>query len=985
MRYLTLILLFVASLGLLCSQTPRETDHFNYIVQLYDTSAHPEALLEIESFRSQYPESIYGILTDYLVASITFNAGDYQRCLSLYPPLLREDLHPDLLGDVYLNYAICLYHLGKYSDSIARLQELSSALDIPYYNLQAQLWKARAYVAQGFNLSAEYEFRQVLDQGMPEAKPEYFSTLLALEKETEAKAILDSLALDDPARQECQHLWLEYLLNHGRGEDFDLDLYNLPDNAFSDAIRLLAIRRFYETERYEAVSAALDSLDQISDQSLYYRALLLKQEGDIQKADSLLKVIVLSGAPNLRLFAYLQRLRILYDSDPGSAIQQLQNYIAQSKHAQIRGEQNHQLAWFLYGQRRYAESILQAVTARNYELQPVFADRNEDLIAQAYYQMGEYRLSGETYNRYLNLYPQGAFRDKALYHIGLIAFLQLDFPLARNSFISLLELHPVSLYADEARFYLAEMRFFGGEYAKATELYTSVRMTTANSRPVVLRLAQCYYYQDRYAEALSVLDSIDPEEMDFDSTVLLAGVYFNQKDYASALEQYEKAERMALSQPQQTEARSYRAYTLYYQRRFTEASQLFYELSRDSLNADIYLYQAGRSAAQGRDYQRALALYNDFLELYPESGLYLRVLTSIANAEFNLGNFVQSFEQWLNILRRFTAVTNISAGDEALLKEIFNGIEVCAKRMDDPRQIAELAEMMENFNSAYIRFELEYIIVKLYADAGLWTDLLNEAETLRHSLDEEKRGEVELLMLESLIRLNQYERADSLASDLYTGSQNPRALLKWAELAILTSRPELAMERYLLAWHQYGDALTPPDSTAVGVQDENAEPPSAIDKATLWLAMLDLSVQTSFMRFEELWGLEPSLSESYPQARLHRIKYLIAIGNFGEALKLADSILDVESNPYYRAEAETQIGLIAFQQMDYDNALRTFRKLRLIHREFPDILLTANYHYILCLIHTGAIQEAMLSLQEARGTLSDEQLRRINGLLGRDE
>ena len=90
------------------------------------------------------------------------------------------------------------------------------------------------------------------------------------------------------------------------------------------------------------------------------------------------------------------------------------------------------------------------------------------------------------------------------------------------------------------------------------------------------------------------------------------------------------------------EAISYQAYTLFYLKRFQEASEIFYQLSRDSLNADIYLYQAAKSAAQGKEWKRALDLYESFLDAFPASGLFLQVMTEIANTQYNLGKQVVS-------------------------------------------------------------------------------------------------------------------------------------------------------------------------------------------------------------------------------------------------------------------------------------------------------------------------------------------------------
>jgi len=960
-KALLCLLALLLSIGAAFGQTVREEEQFHYITQLYLSSDRylSEVKAEAEAFQSTWPNSVYAVYMDYYRANVALKQGDYQLCLELYPRLLRQNLHPDIIGDVHLNYAIALYYTGDYSGAAERLEELGKAVDKPFYAYQAHVWRGRVYAIQGHYLSAEQEFSLARQTDPTEVRYDYFLTLLKLERGEKALAVMNEAGSGTPPLAVYHQAWLEYLLSQGDYQDFDRFIAELRQSGdgLNPNLNLLRVRKALELEDFPAAAALMDSVGTAGDTVTYYRALLLKEQGQAAAADSLFRNLLSSAEPDLGFFAYLERLKLLYERDPLSATLQLQNYIKTSELQ--RGEHHHQLGYFLMRQERHSDAIHQFLRAEDFDLPAVISDRNTDLLGQSYFLVGDYALAAQTYNAYLNRFFQGKYRDKAIYHIGLASFQQALYPQARLHFEKLIAEYPLSPWLDEAKFYLAEVHFLASEYPQAETLLENIKLTEANYSSVLLRLAQTFYYQNKFAEALHTISGIQDSLMSFDATVLVAGVRFNQKDYETALTTYRRAETLARTEPQKTEAISYQAYTLYYLKRYQDASQLFYQLSRDSVNADIYLYQAGKSAAQGKEWRRAIDLYEDFLDTFPQSPYFLSVLAEIANIQYNLGNYAEALEDWLNLISRFTANTSVSPAEQPLLNEVFTGIEICARRLDDPDYIDRIVSIIDNFRSDYIKFELEYIVVKLYADAELWDDLLKEAASLRQSLGAEdaRRDEVGLLMAQSLVNLNQISEADSLVGDIYQSSGSRASLLKWAELAALGGSADLALERYQAAFN-----LTP--------------------DAAVWLKMLDLSAQNDYLRFAELWELGAAYQSGNSQAQLHRLNFFYAKTDHRSALTQADAILETETNPWFRAQAENILGRVHFDREEYSSALRSFRKVRLIHKDFPDILVTANYYYILSLIRSGALEEAKLAFAEAKSTLTPDQISELSELLG---
>ncbi|MBW6514047.1 MAG: tetratricopeptide repeat protein [Candidatus Syntrophosphaera sp.] len=944
---------------LLSAQSLREKEHYEYIVELYYSDVYLEEVLpEMDAFRGQFPNSSYLQNLDYLRANLALKQGDYRLSQSMYAELLKQDLHPDILADVYLNFAVSCYYTGDYQRALGLLDELLKNVSNSYFNYQARVWRGRIQSAQGFYLSAELEYVLALQDDPDEVRYDYFLILLKLDRFEEALALLEATQPEQDSFTEYHSSWLSYLLTQGLYDEFDAHLGKLLEQPefLTEEMRLLQVRKALELEEYPTAAALLDSLDSKSKTKIYYQAVLLKHTGQTAQADSLFRGFLRSPDRELAYLSYLERLKILYADNPAAAIRQLGDFL-QDPNAR-RGEAYHLLGVFHFDQGSFRQALHYSIEALDYELTGILVDDNDARIAEAYYQTDAIQYGLDAYNRYLNYHPQGKYRDRALFRLGMMNYLRSDHRQARLNLQRLLREHPGSPWSDEAKFYLAELHFLASEYADAARLLNDIALSEKNYPTVFLRLAQTYYYQDKFTEALRVLETLPESAMDFDATVLLAGISFSRKDYERALAIYEQASGLASTPHQKTEALSYRAYTLYYMKKYDEASSLYYDLATGGLNADIYLFQAAKAAAQGKQWQRALDLYDRFLEDFPESEHYLQALAGIANTQYNLGAYDASLETWLNLLRRFTAHTSVADAELVLLNEAFTGIEISCRQLNAAACIERISEVIETFRSDYIKFELEYLLVKLYADAELWSELLSEASALRGllNLPQSRRDAIELLMLESLVKLDQYGAADSLASQIHSSSPSRELLIKWAELAVLTGNAELALDRYLEAFQMSPE----PD---------------------LWLRMLDLSTQNGFIRFGELWDQGQAYHSSHPQGKLNQIEYFFHTGDLLTAAALADSILDSEPNPWFRARSEYWLGRIAFESGDHSAALRSFRKIRLLHKDLPDVYIPASYHYIVCLINLEALQEAQLTFDEVRDELSAEQVRNIRLLL----
>jgi tetratricopeptide (TPR) repeat protein len=475
---------------------------------------------------------------------------------------------------------------------------------------------------------------------------------------------------------------------------------------------------------------------------------------------------------------------------------------------------------------------------------------------------------------------------------------------------------------------------------------------------VRLRLAQCYYYLQRYAEAETALMGLNTLFRDYETVLLEASLTFNRREFGAALTLYQEAHDLAKNPLERQEALSYQAYTLYFLKRFNEAAELFLSLTTLNLSVDSYLYQAARSAYQGRSYKRALELYDRFVDDYPDSQHFLPVLAQIALCYYNLGNPDQAYADWLNILSRFRSSSSFTPEEVSLLREVFNGIQLSLDAMKDISPVTQLMDMLDSFQSEYIRFEISYLIVKLYASVGKWDEVLEEAEEIRRNFPDHKRPDLDILLAESLIQLNQQTEAEALVTQIYQETQSPESLLSLARMAESTGDLDIAQSKYRELFEMQASATT-------------------------WLAMLELSQRNSYRDYDIIWDLGKDYAMDYPQARVNRIRYLAGKGFYNEATMMANKIMDTETNQFIRAQAETELALIHYLQEDYTRSASAFKRVRVLYRDYPEIVSKAQFHYILSLIKSGALKEAQLTLWEVQAQLTDDQVIIINDLLDR--
>ncbi len=926
---------------------------YQYVAMLYERGESEIVASEIQNFLAMYPQSVYANNVRLIRSNLHLEEQQFEEALKLYDEILKEDLEQSLRHQAYLYRAIALIGLSDFGEAMLQIQILESETGDVFLLSQANLQRARVFKILGQYYSAMLAYRKSLEHNPdPDIDYEYLEVLIKLSREDEALELLENISPQSHIFAESHVLWTRYLLDNNRFEEFDEHLGRYPELANHSHIELMRLRKAIALEEYAVAEDILNSTDNSGEYYEYFNALLLSQKSEFSEADFLFTRLVSGSVPDLRVLSYLERLKIIYLSDPEAAILQLENFIAkESKIA--RAEQLYTLGYFAFHQQDYAKALKHLSQARVESQDRLLMAEIDILIGRSWLLTGNNHRAVQSFNRYLNLYSTGKDRDTALYYLGYLYFESKDYQMSKPAFQQIVDLHPDSRHLPSAKFYLAEMDFYMANYELAIQAYHEIVSAEPNNGYAILRIAQIHYYLEQYEQAETWVEKLDPS---YDSLILQGHIAFNKREFNTALGHFSAAEELSTKELKITEARSYQALCLYQMKRYPEATQIYLQLFRGKESPDTYLYLGAKSAYASGDYHLALKLFDDFVDTFPDSQYFLPVLADIANSYYNMGNYRQALEDYRSILIRFRNLREFSSADQALLREVFTGIELTLRRLDDPMLAFDIAEMADTFQSQYIRFELSYLVLKLYAEGEKWAEVLAGAEKMRMDFPQESRMEVELLMAESLLRLTEYEQADSLLTNLYEDTQDQRALLQWAEVDLLLGEYGSALQKYM---------------QAIQMQ------PSP----KVWLQALNASISAGYQDFEEIWQMGADMEGEAPQARLLRLAQLSYDKRFEEAGKMADRIINESLSSYDHATAFYHKALIFYLDNEFEAAIREFEKTLTLFPEFTDIADLAAYHIILGYLSMGAREEAQMQLLDLGELISEPNLEVLNELI----
>lgn len=485
----------------------KEQALYNYALCIHETSYSPfaESVHVFERFLNEFPTSSYAEkANDYLI-DVYMNTRSYEAALGSIDKIRQPGAR------ILEAKQKILFRLGTQAFANADFPEairfLNESLTLGQYNAatkaDAYYWRGEANYRLEKYQAAGSDLRHYLEFATDKSSQEYGLALYNLGY-TEFKQKKYTEALN----------WFSRYVKRGSGNhrQIQADAYNRIGDCFFYA-------RNFESARLNYAKAA-DTEPSLGDYSLYQegfvRGLQRDYAGKIQSLNKLITDYPKSQYIDDAL--YEQGRAFVQMEDNANAIGRYQMLVKNFPESHNARRAANEIGLLYYQDDKYPEAITAyKEVIKNYpgseearlaqrDLKSIYIDLNQVdeyanyastisggvnfdvnerdsltyVAAERVYMRGETAQAKESFTRYLQTFPEGAFSLNANYYMGLIEYSQKNYAQASGYLDKVLE-YPANKYSEEARAMSAEMAYTAQNYEKALENYKHLREQAATA------------------------------------------------------------------------------------------------------------------------------------------------------------------------------------------------------------------------------------------------------------------------------------------------------------------------------------------------------------------------------------------------------------------------------------------------------------------------------------------------------------------------
>ena len=475
----------------------KEQALYNYALCIHETSYSPfaESVTVFERFLNEFPNSRYRErVNDYLV-EVYMNTRSYDAALKSIAKISKPG--PRIMEAKQR----ILFRLGTQSfanaDFAQALQYFNRSLEIGQFNAATQAdayyWRGEANYRLENYLNAGKDLRRYLDLATNKRSTEYALAMYNLGY-TDFKQKNYSSALN----------WFSRFVESGNNEN---------KQVVADAYNRIGDCNFY-ARKFEDARRSYDKAEQVDpslgDYSLYQegfvKGLQRDYSGKIQSLNQLIANYPQSQYIDDAL--YEQGRAFVQLEDNANAIERYQLLVKNFPQSNMARRAANEVGLLYYQDDKYPEAIAAyKQVIQNYpgseearlaqrDLKSIYIDLNQVdeyanfvstipgganfdvnerdsltyVAAERVYMRGETADARNSFVRYLQTFPEGAFSLNANYYIGLIDYNQKNYESATAHLNKVLE-YPNNKYSEEAMMMSAEMAYVAKDYAKSLEWY----------------------------------------------------------------------------------------------------------------------------------------------------------------------------------------------------------------------------------------------------------------------------------------------------------------------------------------------------------------------------------------------------------------------------------------------------------------------------------------------------------------------------------
>lgn len=925
-----------------------EKDDLTFAIGLYSDGNTKLAEQELNNFLKNYPQSQYRQDISFLLANTYLQQDKYSQAEELFDKLYENGSLTIVRDEIILGLAQSNFYQDKQEKAqmlFKRYRKLypdKENIWIAYFYLgkieldKGNLKKAEEFLGKAHNKTNDPRVLASLIQlklknNEITSAEEYLSQLFTLAPKSDytLKSVINCL---------------NYHLDKGNYQfikDYNIRTIEEKSPYFENFVTIKAIAE-NELGNYQESLNLLENYN--SDIPLFYKGKNNMALGNDSIARDIFDNLSNSTDSDISARSYFYSARL--DSTPDEAIGKLNNFVLDFPDHKYCGETLYLLALNNFKLKHYDQTDEFLTKALSYNLESNILERSEFLKAENDFQQSKSAAAFAGFNQYLDKYPQGEFRDEALYKTGFYLYTENNYPDAFVNFDQLLTDYPQSNKVGMVNFYLGEIFYLQKKFNQALRYYNASAKGKTDLNWVNLRLAQIYYHLENYDKAESELVKV-PEYPDFlFAKFLLSGnIQFAKKNYNSALAAYEQAYSNSLDDDQKEQALNKKAWTFYQLNRFKDATDTYQQLASIS-NSNEFILKAAAAAFSAEEYQTAIETYQRYLEKNLSNKEKNEGQIGLANSYYNNGDYGEAYTQYMNLV--------VSEQENENLKSYLNGMSWSATQNEDLDFNSDLGIMINNSNVKSYKTLLYQYKIENGVNKSDWDQVESDiSQILKLNPDDNLVSEMKLLEADVLVNRGDLEQADKIFLDLNNKKTDANILSNWAKLKVLLNDNPSAIDKLRKA--------------SMLSRDED-----------IWSRLMELEVieNNEFFLNDYNRYTEFASSKGREDAQIKMVKWNINNGRYAE-LDTYITNLQNSKRDEIKAEAQYLKGNALYREGRYDEAIPELLRVRYLFPQLEAIRVKAEIDACDAYIDAGYKDEAEKLLNTIKTDLDAETLKRL--------
>lgn len=637
-----------------------------------------------------------------------------------------------LADTALLRIAECYYDMGDYPTALEYFRRLQKEYAQSYLMGEALLDSAQCYIPGGDFGSAETELKK-LGTNYPAYKndPRY-QFILGIVKFQEGKYDEALKNLEPIQSAEALYYSGQSLLKQGKGlyasAKFKQVADDYKDSPYAEQSAFLVGESFFLSENYPGAIQE-------------FRKFAVQYPQSPLKEGALFRVAA-SNFLNKDYGAARESLNLLINSYPTGEYAALAKYFVGESY---RLSDQLKEASFSYGQLISADPNAQISANASFKLSWVT------------YKQQNYSGAADSFQKYIDWHPYHPWVPYAYLLMGNCYAKLGRSEDAVNAYQLAFDRAPKTELSEAALALLNKTRYKQGNYGQLTSGYTyilkSLPPTDSKWRAMAqLYLADAYYRQKLYREAISVYQSIISLYPHLPAAIQardgLSWCYFQQGDYAKAQSEREEIQNVQLPEgvaaPKMTTGNYELANALFNQKKYGDALQLFQKFlaeQPDSENAPEAIYRIGLCYYRQEYYTEAIQTWTDLAKKFPDNPRTEEAAFQIADTYFRAQKYDEAVASYRDILAKYPKNPRASEAALRIGQSYYNAgkdpqavteFDAFLRKYPDDKRVSETLDLME---ASFDRMEAsggsrakDIEVLKGLVDSFPNTDLAGEAQ-----------------------------------------------------------------------------------------------------------------------------------------------------------------------------------------------------------------------------------------------------------------